>query len=49
MRYAKNKKPLVLEQVADDLILRERATVQSFQRAYHERDFALHAPGAKPR
>ena len=44
MRYGKDKKPIILERVADDIIVKESATVQSFQSAYHERDFALHAP-----
>lgn len=42
MRYGKHKKPLVLDTVVHD-IMQERAAVHSFQSAYQERDFALHA------
>jgi hypothetical protein len=46
MRCGRDKKPLILDRVVDDIIMREGATVQSFQSAYHERDFALHAPAS---
>jgi len=49
MRYGKHKKPLILDRVANDIVMREGATVQSFQSAYHERDFALHAPASRAR
>ena len=42
MRYARNKKPLILDSVADD-IMQEGAAVQSHQSAHQERDFALRA------
>ena len=42
MRYAKNKKPLILDSVADD-ILQEVAAARSHQSAHQERDFALRA------
>lgn len=48
MRYGKNKKPLILDRVVDDIML-EGAAVHSFQCAYHERDFALHAPASTAR
>ena len=43
MRYGKDKKPLILDRVGDDIMQEERAAVRSLQSAYHERDFALHA------
>jgi hypothetical protein len=49
MRYGKHKKPLILDRVVNDIVMREGATVQSFQSAYHERDFALHAPASSAR
>jgi hypothetical protein len=49
MRYGKDKKPIILDWVADEIIMREDATVQSFQSAYHERDFAMHAPMSSAR
>jgi hypothetical protein len=42
MRYGKNKRPLILDRVADEIML-EGAAVHAVQSAYHERDFALHA------
>jgi hypothetical protein len=42
MRYGRDKKPLVLDRVVDDIMM-ESAAVHSIQSAYHERDFALHA------
>jgi hypothetical protein len=48
MRYGKHKKPLILDKVVED-IMQERAAVRSFQSAYHERDFALHAPASSAR
>jgi hypothetical protein len=42
MRYARNKKPLILDSVADD-IMQEGAAFQSHQSAHQERDFALWA------
>jgi hypothetical protein len=50
MRYGRDKKPIILDRVVDDIIImRECATVQSFQSAYHERDFVLHAPASSTR
>jgi hypothetical protein len=45
MRYGKHKKPLILDKLVDDT-MEERAAVRSFQRAYQERDFVLHATGS---
>jgi hypothetical protein len=42
MRYARDKKPLILDSVVDD-IMEEGDAVRSAQSSYHERDFALHA------
>ena len=42
MRYGRDKKPLILDRAADD-IMQEGAAVRSVQSAYQERDFALHA------
>ena len=42
MRYGRNKKPLVLDRGADDII-QEDAALHSAQSAYQERDFARHA------
>jgi hypothetical protein len=45
MRYGRHKKPLILDKLVDDT-MKERAAVRSFQRAYQERDFVLHATGS---
>ena len=42
MRYVKNKRPLILDSVADD-VMQEGAAVRSHQSAHQERDFALRA------
>jgi hypothetical protein len=42
MRHGRDKKPLILDRVAAD-IMQEGAAVRSVQSAYQERDFALHA------
>jgi hypothetical protein len=47
MRYGRNKKPLVLDRVADDII-QEGAALHSAQSAYQERDFARHATTSTP-
>jgi hypothetical protein len=49
MRYGRDKKPVILDRVVDEIIMRECATIQSFQSPYHERDFALHAPASSAR
>ena len=42
MRYGKNKKPLIRDRVADE-IMQEGAALRTLQSAYQERDFVLHA------
>lgn len=46
MRYARNRKPLILGSVVDDII-QKGAAVQSHQSAHQERDFALRATASR--
>jgi hypothetical protein len=47
MRYARNKKPLILDSVADD-IMQEGAAIRSLQSAYQKRDFPRHLRSPRP-